>query len=226
LWNARISRSTTRATGATRCPPSRRRASPGNPRQRQSVRAGGQAGILFDSNEGYRVSLLEALLNRTHPGPGGYYDNMGCWSSWARIQNPTDYASDPGFLKGALSSFVMQPPHAEDDAYCMPLAWQWNGCAMYMTPLVVRYEGLDPEAEYLLRTTYLGYFGQHVKLDASGGCVIHDYISTDRKMLTTDFVLPKKSYADGTLELRFTALDGERGVSVAEIWILKQPARL
>jgi hypothetical protein len=53
--------------------------------------------------------------------------------------------------------------------------------------------------------------------------VIHDYISTDRKMLTTDFVLPKKSYADGTLELRFTALDGERGVSVAEIWILKQP---
>ena len=188
---------------------------------------GDKAGILFDSEESYRISLLEALLDRTNPGPGGFYDNMGSWSSWTRIQNPTDYPSDPGFLRGALSSFVMQTPHAAYDAYHMPLAWQWNGCAMYMTPLIVRYEGLDIEAEYLLRVTYLGYFGQHVKLSAANGdCMIHDYIATDRKIMTTDFVLPKASYADGSLELRFTALDGERGVSVAEIWILKQPVRL
>ena len=186
---------------------------------------GDKAGVLFDGDEAYRIELLWQLLNRTNPGPGGFYDNMGCWSSWHRVRNLEDYAGDPGFLHSALGSFVMQPPHDEMDAYHMPLAWQWNACAMYMTPLTVCYDGLDPEADYLLRTTYLGYFGQHVKLDAQH-CPIHDYIITDRKMMTLDFVLPRKSYETGHLELTFTAYEGERGISVAEIWIIKQPRKL
>lgn len=181
--------------------------------------------MLFSGDEAYRIELLWQLLNRTNPGPGGFYDNLGCWSSWHRIKNLAKYEDDPGFLHSALSSFVMQPPHDDMDAYHMPLAWQWNACAMYMTPLTVCYDGLDPEADYLLRTTYLGYFGQHVKLDAQG-CPIHDYIITDRRMMTLDFILPKKSYETDHLELTFTAYEGERGISVAEIWIIKQPRKL
>lgn len=184
-----------------------------------------KAGVLFDGDEGYRVELLLRLLNRTNPGPGGFYDNLGSWSSWHRIKDHDRYEEDPGFLHSALSSFVMQPPHDEMDAYDMPLAWQLNACAMYMTPLTVCYDGLDADADYLLRTTYLGYFGQHVKLCA-GEIPVHDYIVTDRQMLTLEFMLPRASYRSGNLELTFTALDGERGISVAEIWIEKLPKRL
>lgn len=183
-------------------------------------------GLDVDGDEGWRIAQIDHLLHRCDPGPGGSYTDLGGWSGWLRIENPTDYATDPAFLHGALTSFILMPPDESKDAYHLPLAWQRNGCAMYMTPLCVSYEGLETDTDYVLRCTYLGFFGQHARLEADDGTVIHDEICTDRQIVTLDFVLPRRCYANGHLGLRFTGHDGERGISVAELWLIKQPKRL
>ena len=55
-----------------------------------------KAGVLFDGDEGYRVELLLRLLNRTNPGPGGFYDNLGSWSSSVSYTHLDVYKRQPG----------------------------------------------------------------------------------------------------------------------------------
>ncbi len=187
---------------------------------------GDMLGVIFSGDDEYKCKNIEDLINRTDPGPGGFYDNLGSWASWHRIKDNENYREDPGFLHSALSSFIMQPPHDYQDEFNLPLSWQWQACAMYTKPLVVTYDNLDPEAAYIIRISYAGYFGQHIKLVANENYMIHDYIITDRKFITMEFVLPKETYRNGCLTLSFTALDGERGANVGEIWIIKQPKKL
>lgn len=186
-----------------------------------------KAGIIFDNDNVCRCEAVRRLLSRTDPGPGGFYDNMGAWSSWHRIKNNDAYLQDPGFLRSSLSTFVLQPPHDREDEYNAPLAWQLQAATFYTNPLEVFYEHLDPDARYLIRLTYVGFFAKHVKLTAAGGaCLIHDYLTVDRKHATVEFQLPPEAYRDGRLDLAFHCLDGERGANVAEIWIIKQPGEL
>ncbi len=182
--------------------------------------------VMFDDDNACRCEAIHLLLTRTDPGPGGFYDNMGSWSSFKRVRNHDMYQQDPAFLHSALRSFCLQSPHDEQDAHNVPLAWQLLAAAMYTTPLEVFYENLDPQAEYLIRVTYAGYFAEHIKLTAAGGsCVIHDLLTIERQFVTVEFSLPRESYSTGRLDLAFTALDGERGSGVAEIWIIKKPVQ-
>ena len=224
-WNVPTSRSTMRADGGGCCRRLPRRAcfseilasaNPSAPGDRV------EGGVDANGDEGYRLRLLEAFLHRQDPGPGGQYADLGSWTGWRVIANPADYRTDPGFLHGALSSFVLNPPDEAKDAYALPLAWQRHGCAMYTQPLVLRFRGLNPGARYTLRCTYLGFFGQQARLTCGDGSVLHDMISTDRKIVTLDMEVPGGAYGSGELELVFEGKDGERGISVAEVWLLRE----
>src|SRR5690606_9400348 len=49
-------------------------------------------------HESERIMEIERLLNRTNPGPGGYYDNFGSLRSWARVKSKINKEEDPGGL--------------------------------------------------------------------------------------------------------------------------------
>ena len=44
-------------------------------------------------------------FNRTDPGPGGFYDNLGDQASWKRIKAQKSWQEDPGSLESPRVSF-------------------------------------------------------------------------------------------------------------------------
>lgn len=169
------------------------------------------------------AAVLDTIVRRTDPGPGGFYDDFGAPTSWDRLENHDKYALDPGFFTTPLLSFLMPPPHDEDDTLNVPLAWRRNVYTLYQTPLRVHYDGLDPTAEYTIRTVYGKYHPVHITLRAGehGAVAVHDEVFVNQPFVQQECPLPKAAYADGRLTLVFTVRDGQRGPNVSEIMIRK-----
>lgn len=180
-----------------------------------------------EQHERIRLKALHSLIHRTDPGPGGYYDNLGTWASWKRVRNPQEYEQDPGFLHSALATFTLPPPREDEDVYNLPMAWQVAAATMYSTPLLLGYDCLSPDARYVVRITYSGHFAKHMKLTAGGGkYLIHDFMKVENDFPILEFSVPPQAYSDGTLSLEVSCPDGERGASVAEIWLIKKPGEM
>jgi hypothetical protein len=180
--------------------------------------------------EAERTKALWDLVNRTNPGPGGFYDNLGSWESWSRIVPGAGWESDPGVLLTPSVSFgvglragewlpTLQVEGFEGEA--VPLAWLVQATTLYSTPLSVRYTGLDPEVRYRLRVAYTGRFQSRIRLVADSLFVIHEFIQTGEKPLW-EFEIPPEATSDGELVLTWTCPDGERGSQVAELWLMRE----
>ena len=170
-----------------------------------------------------RQEAIFRILNRTNPGEGGFYDNFGAKDSWKRLEGHDNYAKDPGFFKTPLLSFLMPPPHDEDDGLNVPLAWRQNVCTLYQTPLIINYSGLEKDAEYTIRTVYGKYHPIHITLwgGENGDIKIHGEIFVNEPFVETENLLPKSVFRDGKLKLKLTVRDGERGPNISEIMIKK-----
>ena len=99
------------------------------------------------SGEVARLSAIEALVNETDPGPGGYYDKLG--------------ATEPGLAphllpgQGHLSdpSFYFTPLSAGPTYRCLdpnhPMTWQIYAMSQYDSRSIsLQYEGLDATKTY------------------------------------------------------------------------------
>ena len=168
-------------------------------------------------------AVTNNIVHRTDPGEGGFYDDFGSNISWQRLENHDNYKNDPGFFKTPLLSFLMPPPHDKDDKLNVPLAWRQNVYTLYQTPLFINYDGLDPDAAYVIRTVYGKYHPLHITLQAgeNGDILIHDEIFVNEPFVTAENPLPKAAYKDGNLRLKLTVRDGERGPNVSEIFITR-----
>jgi hypothetical protein len=134
--------------------------------------------------------------------------------------------------------------HTIDSGAPYRLSWLDLSEALYQTPLVLRYERLDPAANYRVRVTYLGRYNATVRLVANDRYEIHgayghtvdgvrDTITRDTvaQVISDDdappptvtpleFPIPREATRDGALELTWQRLTG-RGTQVAEVWLLK-----
>jgi hypothetical protein len=98
-------------------------------------------------SEAERVARLHVLATWEHPGPGSYYDNVG------------NASKSPHVLRGD-SDFVAP----EEDRRPEPMFWWWNEgksrarltWQATMWPHSMEYEGLDPNATYVVRTSGYG----------------------------------------------------------------------
>ena len=187
--------------------------------------------IKKETEEKQRLEKIAQLLNRTNPGPGGFYDNFGQGKSWERILKPIEWSQDPGGLYGPRESFgvglrgqewVHEIQAVGFGGTATPLAWMNQITTLYDTPLIINYDQLNPEVSYKIRIAYTGRFRAKMKLTTDDGHLIHDYIRTGIKPLY-EFELPASSYSDGNLVLQWTCSEGERGSQVAEIWIIPNP---
>lgn len=95
---------------------------------------------------------------------------------------------------------------------------------LYQKPLIVTYQGLDPEADYWYRATYGRYHTIDLSLDAgeNGEIPLHGPVHIDRSFCTVSLQLPKEAYRSGRLVLRLSVQDGQRGPNVSEIMITKR----
>jgi len=169
-------------------------------------------------NEPQRREAINRVLNRTNPGPGGFYDNMGDASSYARIVNEVAWQDDPGTLISPRIATYYRVNKSQDKF--IPLAWKNQVGTIYETPLRLFYDNLDPTATYTLRVAYTGDRGDRVRLVADDKYTIHDLIKT-RKPPIREFPIPKEATADGKLKLTWTCGPGQRGSQVSEIWLMR-----
>ena len=162
---------------------------------------------------------VEAILNRTNPGPGGFYDNMGDPGWRNRVVNDIPWEVDPGTLISPRISFFYDTTKSRYRDY--PLAW-WNQVtALYQLPLVMAYENLDPGASYRLKIAYTGDRSRRMRLVADDQYEIHDSADVVDDRLW-EFSVPQAATVDGDLVLTWTCSQGQRASQVSEIWLIKQ----
>ena len=187
-----------------------------------------------------RLARLDRLVNWEDPGPGGFYDDLGCSFKQPHLVKPHPMWEDPGSIK------TPREGHTSDDGRPYRLSWLDLGEALCGTPLVMRYDGLDPEARYRVRVTYLGRYNATIRLIADEQYEVHASYGhtvegaryaagyrdnaaaiTSEKGAPAPVVTPLEfpihpaATADGSLELKWERHTG-RGIQVAEVWLLKE----
>ena len=169
-------------------------------------------------DEPARLAAIEQILNRTNPGPGGFYDSLGELSSRKRIVNSIPWKDDPGTLKSPRITFYYEIDRADD--HDIPLAWKKQADTLYGIPLRLAYDHLDPNATYSVRASYSGRTSRRMRLMANERYLISDQIQS-RKPTIQEFAIPREATANGHLELEWSSGEGERSCEVAEVWLIK-----
>ncbi|HSQ57114.1 MAG TPA: hypothetical protein VLM40_15395, partial [Gemmata sp.] len=166
--------------------------------------------------EAERLARIDAALNRTDPGPGGFYDDFGDPKRQPHLLRESGWQKDPGFDLSPQCAFSGRGGSS-------PRAWWHYAETHYETPLRARYEGLDASAKYRVRVVYGGQEGRKVRLTTGDGREIHDWLK--KPFEPVEFDVPKEAMANGKLTLTWTPEPGAggpgRGCQVCEVWVLK-----
>ena len=178
------------------------------------------------ATEPERLAAIEKVLQRTDPGPGGRYDNLGDAAEQAHLVPGAGFFDDPSFLDSALRGFAIPYP-----AEAIPHAWLSQAESIGHGPLGLRYDGLDAGAAYRTVVVYggesrAGGSQPRVRMEAEGadGTVheVHGWLAKPdpRGPLTCD--VPTGATAGGSVTLRIyheTGGGSGRGAQVSEIWL-------
>jgi hypothetical protein len=168
-----------------------------------------------------QVDAIRELINRTNPGPGGFYDELGNIANRPHLLCGAGWAKDPEFRYTPQIGFAY-PDQWGDEA---PLAWKHWAEPLYDAPLQMRYEGLDPDRDYRVRVVYSGSGPRFkIRLAANDNIEIHPYIVRSWPPAPQEFAIPRSATSSGTLTLSWTRESGLGGngvgCQVAEVWVL------
>ena len=137
------------------------------------------------------------------------------------MQDRRPYAEDPGALHTPSRRF----PYRKDSQN-LPISWRGGLVMLGTSPLRMRYENLEPGADYELRIAYAGISGSYVRLDTEEGVEIHDYMPTTQTPDLQRFDVPAAAVVDGTLNLIWRPHEGGGSAGVvcdmSEIVICKK----
>jgi hypothetical protein len=167
-------------------------------------------------SEAERVKALDAIVNWTNPGPGGFYDDLGNVAAQPHLVRGLGVKDDPAFLQSSYIDFQHRPGYRK--------SWWDAGAALNENPLRMHYSDLDPAALYRIRVVYVGD-RRPVRLMA-GGSEVHGLIEKPLPARPLEFDIPRAATRRGELDLswhRETGLGGNgRGAQVAEVWLIRK----
>jgi hypothetical protein len=188
-----------------------------------------------------RLAAIDAILNRTNPGPGGYYDDLGNITMQPHlVDEGPGYANDPGsfhsvrseyaaFSGGLIGRSSLDAIRPDGPARFLqtPLAWWTWAETRYETPLTMRYEHLDPRSGYKVRVVFVAHPGDpKVRLVANDSIQVHSWIERPSPMRPIEFDIPPQAVSNGTLTLRWYIDPGQGGfnsaVSIAEVFLIRK----
>jgi hypothetical protein len=170
-----------------------------------------------------RVRALEAILDRTNPGPSGFYDDLGNLVCQPHLVRGLGPSQDPEFRASSLVGFG----YPEWSAEPVPVAWKCWAEALFDAPLELRYRNLDPHAQYRVRVVYSGDSPEKkIRLVAAENTEIHPFITKPLPIRPVEFDVPLDATRKGELTLKWfrePGLGGNgRGCQVAEVWLIRK----
>lgn len=171
------------------------------------------------TDEKARIAAIDAVVNWTDAGPGGFYDDLGNASRQPHLQNINDFAKDPGAMESAFSGFAAKPDWRR--------SWMDTGETAFDTPLEMLYTGLDPNAQYKVRVVYGGTTPDlKINLTANKTFPVHGFIAKPNPVVPLEFDIPAAATASGELRLAWDIEPGRRGNGrgrqVSEVWLIKK----
>ncbi|WP_156157922.1 hypothetical protein [Gordoniibacillus kamchatkensis] len=187
------------------------------------------------SEEG-RLHKIRELLNRTNPGPGGYYDNLGSYSCSARVDPGLGWRADPGYLQSpriAHATYLLtMRKDKKNELGGIPLAWVNHVNTMTDTPISIAYDNLNPDLSYSVKVTYVGDTINEeqardtwVSMIVNGRYRLQDHVLVGQGTgVTIESLIPQEALVDGKLNLTFKREKGFKRLNVAEIWLIPQNA--
>jgi hypothetical protein len=171
-------------------------------------------------DDGERLQHIEAIVNWTDPGPGGFYDDLGNLLRQPHLVRGPGFEKDPAFLNSALVDFGYKSGR---------ISWWNNAASLYDEPLQLRYAQLNRGARYKLRVIYASDVpSRKIRLVANGRLEIHPFMTKPTPPQPLEFDIPPEATKNGELTLswyREPGLgDNGRGCHVAEVWLIKTSA--
>lgn len=189
------------------------------------------------TSEAARLSAIEALVNHTDPGPGGFYDKLG----GAEPGLAPHLLPGPGHLKDP--SFFFTPLSAAPTYRCLDskhrLSWQTYVMSQYDASSVqLAYSGLDAKKTYEAHVVFstsadtnMNGTPNSMQLVATGGVVVwppapwsSEYWAAPTPMVKTRVKIPASLTANGSLTLScrqpFGVGGGGRTCMIAEVWLV------
>lgn len=170
-------------------------------------------------DEEEKIEAIRSLLNRTNPGPGGFYDELGNTNN--RPHLVTENAEGDFDFRRSPHVGTSYPDHLGANA---PMAWKHWAESLYEAPLKMQYTGLDPDLEYSLQVVLSGD-SRNIKtrLVANDSIEIHPLQLRPWPPAPQSFTLPRAATSSGELSLTWTreaGLGGNgRGCQVAEVML-------
>jgi len=166
---------------------------------------------------------IEQILERTNPGPGGFYDDLGDLSQQRHLVPGLGPLGDPEFRASALVGHG----YPEWSGAAVPVAWKRWAESLYDASLEMHYADLDRSAQYRLRVVYSGDGpGTRIRLDCNGDQQIHPLIAKPWPPRPREFDIPVEATRMGELRLVWHSEKGRggngRGCQVAEVWLMKK----
>jgi hypothetical protein len=170
-------------------------------------------------NDQQRLQAIEEIVDWTNPGPGGFYDDLGKLHAQPHLVVGPGFEKDPAFLVSSHSGFAGFGP--------MRASWKDHAEAMLESPLKLRYENLDTQAQYKMRVVYGGDGPQKkIRCVADGELEVHPLIKKQVPYGPVEFDIPPAATRDGELNLSWyrepNLGDNGRGCQVSEIWLIKK----
>src|SRR6185312_4227726 len=165
-------------------------------------------------SEAEKVRRLSAIAAWEHPGPGSFYDDLGNVAKSPHVSQSLDIG--PEEHPEPTASFWWW----EQGKSRARLSWQTT-----MWPRSIIYQGLDPEAAYLVRST-----GSGQQLLRINGDRITPSVSSKQMGGINEFVVPAEYVKGRKLVLTWERPTNEEHLNwrdksrVAEVWLIKQHA--
>ncbi|HEY1601611.1 MAG TPA: hypothetical protein VGG64_18570 [Pirellulales bacterium] len=181
-------------------------------------------------DEPSRLSAIQEIVDWSNPGPGGFYDDLGNTTRQPHLERGEGFDRDPAFLASSRAGFAGgDAPRdiAPNIAGAWRTSWLDHAESLIDAPLTMRYNDLDPTAEYKLRVVYAGDgLEKKIRLIADDDIEVHPYISKPRPIRPIEFDIPRAATRTGTLILRWNREPGRgdngRGCQVSEAWLIKK----
>ena len=172
--------------------------------------------------ESERLAAIDAILSRTDPGPGGFYDDLGDPERQPHLVRGPGWEKDPAFYSSSLTGFGFR---AAGPDRSLPKAWWTHAETLLDTPLQLHYAGLDKSTAYRVRVVYgRERLGNKIRLTANDRFEIHT--GATRALEPLEFDVPPEATAGGELTLTWTQAPGSggtgRGCQVAEVFLLRK----
>jgi hypothetical protein len=175
------------------------------------------------TDESERLSAIDAIVNWSNPGPGGFYDDLGDAANSPHLVKGLGFAQDPTYAATAVAGVGNEDG---PDLNWRKSTWTYAE-AMREAPLELRYTGLDPAAAYKVRVIYAGERRPiGIRLLANDRIEIHPFLKKEFPPRPREFDIPREATASGSLSLKWFGTPGMggngRGNQVAEVWLIRQ----